>query len=216
MLICPKCKKKYRTRILVCPKCDRELLPPSTMKLYADHPDLKRAERRKKVSPPAKQPVQPKEEAYVDLHRGDAQEARTIVRLLEKEGIPCRVERDNAFRLQVQAETGNPLRNPDEAVVKVPGSQRAKALALLDWEVQKDDPPPEQDPFLRAPSERADICPACQSELSLEDMSCPACGLEIAMEENETEEVEFFCSSCGEACEPDDPVCPGCGAPFDH
>ena len=215
MLICPNCKKKYRSVILVCPDCKRELLPPSAIKLQAEHPDMARPNRSQKPIPPKKTPDEKRSETYMDILRGNPGEAKEAARLLEKEGIRWQIEYDEAFRFQVRLEGENQVQDPQGMVVRVPAFQLEKARALLDWENQKDNLPQETDAALAADKEEMLVCPGCESEIIPEEDACPECGWEFDLED-ETDEEEYFCSSCGETCDPDDPVCPNCGAHFDH
>ncbi|MBI3812009.1 MAG: zinc ribbon domain-containing protein [Nitrospirae bacterium] len=215
MLICPNCKKKFRTNTLVCPDCKRELLPPSAIKLLAEHPDMARAKRSPKPIPSKKAPDEKRGETYMDLLRGSPDEVNEAARFLEKEGIRCRIEQDEAFRFQVRLDGEKQVQVPLGMAVRVPAFQLEKALALLDWENQKDDLPQEKDAALTEDQEELLVCPGCESEIIPEEGACPECGWEFDLED-ETDEEEYFCSSCGESCDPDDPVCPNCGAHFDH
>jgi hypothetical protein len=216
MLICPNCKKKFRSAILVCPDCKRELLPPSAIKLQTEHPDMARAKRSPKPISAKKTPVEKRGETYLDLLRGNPDEVYKAARFLETEGIRCRIEQDEAFRFQVRLDGENQVQDPQGMVVRVPASQIEKARALLDWENQKDDLPQEKDAALaESDEEEMLVCPGCEAEIIPEEGACPECGWEFDLED-ETDEEEYFCSSCGEACDPDDPVCLNCGAHFDH
>jgi RNA polymerase subunit RPABC4/transcription elongation factor Spt4 len=215
MLTCPNCKKKYRSNILVCPNCHRELLPPSAMKLRTDHPetaDIKRGARR---VPPKKKTEDKPVETYIDLLRGDRREAKETAHFLEKEGIRCRVEQDEAFRFQYRLDGERQVSDPQGMVVRVPAFQLEKARALLDWETNKDDLHPGSDRALEEDEDSTLVCPGCEAEVTPEEGACPECGWEFDLED-ETDEEEYFCSTCGESCDPDDPVCPNCGAHFDH
>ncbi|HUK55733.1 MAG TPA: zinc ribbon domain-containing protein [Nitrospiria bacterium] len=215
MLICPNCKKKYRSNILVCPNCKWELLPPSVIKLQTDHPDLKPAPGSKKQAL-ARKPTRPVQtEAYVELIRGNPIEVKETRRLLEKEGVACRIESDETAPLPYTLDGENPMGSSQAMVVRVPVSQIEKARALLDWENQKEEPHPAMDKALAEDQEDVLVCPACESEVIPEEGTCPECGWEFDLGD-ETDEEEYFCSSCGESCDPDDPVCPNCGAHFDH
>jgi len=215
MLICPNCKKKFRSNILVCPDCKRELLPPSAIKLQTEHPDMARTNRSQKPIPPQKTRDEKRGETYIDLLRGNPGEVKEAARFLEKEGIRCRIEHDEAFRFQYRLDGENQVQDPQGMVVRVPAFQLEKARALLDWENQKDNPPQETDAGLAEDKEEMLVCPGCESEIIPEEGACPECGWEFDLED-ETDEEEYFCSSCGESCDPDDPVCPNCGAHFDH
>jgi RNA polymerase subunit RPABC4/transcription elongation factor Spt4 len=215
MLICPSCKKKFRSNILVCPECKRELLPPSAIKLQTEHPDRAPTKRSPKPGAVKKATQENPGESYLDLIRGNLNEAKETARFLEKEGVRCRIEQDEAFRFQVRLDGENPVQDPQGMVVRVPASQLEKARALLDWENQKDELPPTTDIALAEDKEEMLVCPGCESEIIPEEGVCPECGWEFDLED-ETDEEEYFCSSCGESCDPDDPVCPNCGAHFDH
>ena len=216
MLICPNCKKKYRSNILVCPKCRRELLPPSAIALQTEHPELAQTDRLKKSFASRKPPIDKQSDPYVEIYRGGGREAKEVVRLLEKEGILCRVERAEPFGFHYPVEGAGPIAAPEGTAVLVPSSQVEKARALLDWETQKDQEEEKRDRFLDENGEEMLVCPACEAEISPDDTECSECGLELDPDEHETDREEYYCSSCGEACDPDDPVCPNCGAHFDH
>jgi RNA polymerase subunit RPABC4/transcription elongation factor Spt4 len=215
MLICPNCKKKFRSNILVCPECKRELLPPSAIKLQTEHPERAPTKRSPKSGTVKKAPQENPSESYLDLIRGNLNEAKETARFLEKEGVRCRIEQDEAFRFQVRLDGESQVQDPQGMVVRVPASQLEKARALLDWENQKDELPPTTNTALAEDKEEMLVCPGCESEIIPEEGVCPECGWEFDLED-ETDEEEYFCSSCGESCDPDDPVCPNCGAHFDH
>jgi Double zinc ribbon len=215
MLICPHCKKKYRSKILVCPDCERELLPPSAIKLRSEHAETARAKRNPKTIPPKKSPEDKEGEAFFDLLRGNDREAKETARFLEKEGIRCRIEQDEAFRLQYRLDGEKQVADPQGVVVRVPAFQIEKARALLDWETHKEELHQEADRTLSEDEEATLVCPGCEAEVIPDEGACPECGWEFDLED-ETDEEEYFCSSCGESCDPDDPVCPNCGAHFDH
>ena len=215
MLICPVCRKKFGPNILVCPNCKQELKPPSSIKLQTDHPE-KAPDRGRKTGPTARSAARPEEEKFVELHRCGIRDAQEIARILEKEGVASRITRDDSFKFHYQIE--NPNLSPDEegVLLTVPVSQLEKARALLDWESQKNNVYQDQEGFLPEGGEGASVCPACETELSANETTCPECGLELGMEGGESQEEEYYCSTCGEPCEPDDAVCPSCGAHFDH
>lgn len=214
MLICPNCKKKFRSNILVCPDCKRELLPPSAIKLRSEHPEPARAKRSPKTVSPNRSPEYKQSETFFDLLRGNASEVKEAARFLEKEGIRCRIEQDETFQFQYRLDGERQVSDPQGMVVRVPGFLLEKAHALLDWETHKEDLHQEMDPTLSEEEETL-VCPGCESEVIPEEGACPECGWEFNLED-ETDEEEYFCSSCGESCDPDDPVCPNCGAHFDH
>lgn len=216
MLICPNCKRPYSSPILVCPQCRQELLPPSTIKLQRDHPDLAQAGPLKKPIFSHGPEIGKQDETYVEIHRGSLQEAKEVVRLLEKEAIPCRIQRVEVLPRPHPLEWEDPMADSEKAVVQVPTSQLEKAHALLDWEASKQDEDQKQDKFLAADQEETILCPDCEAEVAPDDAVCPECGLELELDGDETDEEEYFCSSCGEACDPGDPQCPNCGARFDH
>jgi predicted amidophosphoribosyltransferase len=215
MLICPNCRKKYRSNTLVCPKCQEELLPSSAIDLRNEHPNLSQTKESPKLTLAKKSPHLKLTESYVELFRGNPTEAKDTARFLEKEGIPYRIEDDEMTPLPYRLDGENPMGNPTVKLVRVPLSQVEKARALLDWENQKEEPLPVVDTTLTETEEDVLVCPACESEVIPEDGTCPECGWEFDLED-ETDEEEYFCSSCGETCDPDDPVCPNCGAHFDH
>jgi uncharacterized protein YbaR (Trm112 family) len=215
MLICPNCRKKYRSNILVCPKCQGELLPPSAINLRNEHPNLSQTKGSQKLTLAKKPPHPIQAESYVELFRGNPTEVKETGRFLEKEGIPCRIEDDEMTPLPYRLDGENPMGSPQPMVIRVPLSQIEKARALLDWENQKEEPLPAVDNALSEEEEDVLVCPACESEVIPEDGTCPECGWEFDLDD-ETDEEEYFCSSCGETCDPDDPVCPNCGAHFDH
>ncbi len=216
MLICPNCKKKFRSNILVCPDCKRELLPPTAIKLLNEHPDMAPAKRSPKPTPGRKTPADTQGEIYMDLLRGGPDEVNKAARFLETEGIRCRIEEDESIRFQVRLEGEKQVQDPQGIVIRVSASQIEKARALLDWENQKDDLPLEKEADLtKSDEEELLVCPGCETEILPEEGACPECGWEFDLED-ETDEEEYFCSSCGEACDPDDPVCLNCGAHFDH
>jgi len=215
MLICPNCKKKFRSAILVCPDCRRELLPPSAIKLQTEHPARPKTKRPMKPAAAAKAPQEKPGEPFLDLLRGSFNESKETARFLEKEGIRCRIEQDETFRFQIRLDGETRVQDTQGMVVRVAASHLEKARALLDWENQKDDLPPMTDAPLAEDKEEMLVCPGCESEIIPEEGVCPECGWEFDLED-ETDEEEYFCSSCGEVCDPDDPVCPNCGAHFDH
>jgi len=215
MLICPNCKKKYRSKILVCPNCSRELLPPSAIKLQTDHPDTVGVKRTSGTVLSKKKKEDKSVETYIDLLRGDPHEAKEAARFLEKEGILCRVEQDEAFRFQYRVDGERQVSDPQGMVVRVPAFQLEKARALLDWETHKEDLRPDSDRVLSDDDVNTLVCPGCEAEITPEEGTCPECGWEFDLED-ESDEEEYFCSSCGESCDPNDPVCPNCGAHFDH
>lgn len=215
MLICPNCRKKYRSNIRVCPKCRQELLPQSALSLHRRNADPPRTKGPSKQALPQKSAISEKTESYVELVRGNRKEVKETGRFLEKEGIPCRIEDDETSPLPSRLEGKNPVENLQAMVVRVPLSQIEKARALLDWENQEEEPQTALDKALADDEEDLLICPACESEVIPEEATCPECGWEFELDD-ESDKEEFFCSSCGESCDPDDPVCPNCGAHFDH
>lgn len=215
MLICPVCRKKYGQNILVCPNCKQELKPPSSIKLMSDHPE-KTSDRARKVHAPPKSSVAQSDEKFVELHRCGAKAAKKIAQLLEKEGVACLLARDESFKFHYQIDNPNLSSEEEGVLLTVPVSQLEKARALLDWESQKDNVYQDQEDFLREGEDGTTVCPACETEIPAHETTCPECGLELGLEGEESQEEEYYCSTCGEPCEPDDAVCTSCGAHFDH
>ena len=126
MLICPNCRKKYRSNILVCPSCHAELLPPSAIKLRHEHPNLSQTRGSPKQTLTKKPPQTKQTESFVELIRGNPTEAKETGRFLEKEGIPCRIEDDETAPLPYRLDGETPIGSPQAMVVRVPLSQIEK------------------------------------------------------------------------------------------
>lgn len=216
MLICPNCKNKYPSPTLVCPRCERELLPPSAIGLQAAHPESVQSGRVNRPKASRRPSTGTVRENMVEVHRGSAKEAAEMARLLEREGISCLIERVEAFDLNDPIGGGGTFPNEEGSAIKVPAGSAEKARALLDWEAQKQEGPGRNDEFFAGRGETLATCPACEAEISLDEISCPECGMDLDSDQDEMDEEEYFCSSCGESCNANDPICPTCGAHFDH
>ena len=218
MLTCPNCHKKYPTPVLACPKCQKELVPPSALKLHKEHPGLAPS-KSVKATPKSGRAAQDHGQArskdiYVTAHTGSLQEVKEVIRIMEKEGIPFRVTGHDDFDPPLRPEEGEAIADPEGMAVQVPSSYVEKARAVLDWEAQSHEKNRGLGRATPNGLQEKTLCPGCESEISVEDATCPSCGQEL--DENDMDEEEYYCSSCGEPCNLEDPACENCGTHFDH
>ena len=199
MLICPSCRKKFKSRVIVCLDCQIELLPPTMIDLRDRHPDLA-------VSLSDQIVVM---DAYVKLLECSLNEFKEIAGLLETEGVVCVAERNQSFRYDYNIEGGSQIDDQKSLVVKVRADQLSKAKALLTWEVDR---------AVDENNERVlNLCPSCNAEVSALEKACPECSNPLFDQNTEDLEVERYrCSACGAPASLEDPTCENCGARLDH
>ncbi len=220
MKTCPDCKKRYSAQIRVCPECHTELSahPRALSAPDPSAPALRKMPTGRPASSPSPRPEG--DPSYINVLRTRPEKAQEIARILQKEGISCRVQPDESFELHGRSGRTLETSSSDEMMVMVPAFQIEKARALLDWETAEEDERVRQDRMLLKDEPESTLCPACEAEVEVEETDCPECGLDLNPDneeiEAESEEDEFFCSSCGEIISPDEPECPNCGAHFDH
>lgn len=208
MLICPSCRKKYKTGTLTCKRCKIGLLPPSVIDLRDRHPEMAETHGGNISVTQA--------DSYVDLIQCSLNEAKEITQVLEPEGIKCLIEKDDEFHFEYRIEGGSQIADQRSLIIKVKGPDLSKARALLTWETVEEGPVEEID-SRESPGIDLPTCPSCKSRLTATDEDCPECGLPLDQQDPEAPEVRIYrCSVCDAESDPQDLVCSTCGARFDH